>query len=150
MTAKTKLMSGLVAIFAAGLVVGASVGFQMAKSNVPKPPLQGSRKFDEGRRGPPHGGDFVEHMFSKLQKDLQTTEPLTEEQLKQIRPIFEQVDAELKVVNTENFQRVKAIFRASHEKIKPFLTTNQLERLEQKKRERELRMDKGPPGKPKC
>jgi hypothetical protein len=150
MTAKTKLLSGLVAIFAAGVVVGGSVGFQVAKSNAPKPPPQLGQRPDDGHRGPPRGGDFVEHMFSKLQKDLQSTEPLTEEQVKQIRPIFEQVDAELKVVNAENFQRVKAIFRTSHEKIKPFLTTNQVERLEQKKRERDLRMEKGPPGKPKC
>jgi hypothetical protein len=150
MTAKTKLMSGLVAIFAAGVVVGGSVGFQVAKSNIPKPPPTLGQRPDGGHRGPPARGDFVEHMVSKLQKDLQSAEPLSEEQLKQIRPVFEQVDAELKVVNSENFQRVKGIFRASHEKIKPFLTTNQVGALEQKKRERDLRMEKGPPGKPKC
>jgi hypothetical protein len=150
MTAKAKLLSGLVAIFAAGLVVGGSVGFQVAKSRAPEPVRPWGPKPDRDHRGPPHSGDFVEHMFSKLQKDLQSTEPLSDEQRKQIRPVFEQVDAELKVVNSENFQRVKAIFRASHEKIKPFLTTNQVETLEQKKREREQRMDKGLPGKPKC
>jgi hypothetical protein len=151
MTAKTKLISGLLAIFAAGLVVGGSVGFQVAKSNAPKPPPPWGQKRDGGdHRGPPRPGEFVDHMCAKLQKDLQSTEPLTDEQLKQIRPVFEQVDADLKVVNAENFQRVKAIFRASHERIKPFLTSNQVERVEQKKRERELRMDKYSSGKPKC
>jgi Spy/CpxP family protein refolding chaperone len=148
MTPKTKLLSGLVAIFAAGVVVGGSVGFQVAKANAPKPLSQDKKHDPHG--GGPGPGDFVDHMFRKLQKDLQSADPLTEEQQKQIRPVFEQVNAELKAVNAENFQRVKAIFRASHEKIKPFLTTNQVERLEQKRRERELRQDKYSPGKPKC
>jgi len=145
MTAKTKLVSGLVAIFAAGLVVGGSVGFQVAKSNVPKPPPRGEARGD--RRAGPREGDFVDHICGKLKKDLE----LSEEQEAQIKPIWEQASAELKAVNSENFKRVRGIFRAADEKMKPFLTTNQLQRLEQKNREREMRFKGHAPDKPpKC
>jgi Spy/CpxP family protein refolding chaperone len=131
MTTKAKLVSGLVAIFAAGLVVGGSVGFQVAKSNAPKPtPIDRREHKGSGNRG-----DFVGHVCDKLKKDLE----LSEEQEAQIKPIWEEASAELKAVNAENFKRVRGIFRAADEKMKPFLTTNQIQTLEQKNREREMR-----------
>lgn len=142
MSAKAKLISGLAAIFAAGLVVGGSVGFQVAKSNAPKPVQTTERRGDRKS-----GGDFVAKMCSKQQKDL----GLSDEQVEKIKPIYEQASAELKTVNAENFERVRGIFRATHEKIKPFLTTNQIQKLEEKNREREMRFQKHSRDKPsKC
>jgi Spy/CpxP family protein refolding chaperone len=143
MTVKAKLISGLAAIFVAGLVVGGSVGFQVARANAPKAPPAERRDSKNGNRG----SDFVERMCSRQQRDLN----LSDEQLAKIKPIYEQASAELKAVNAENYERVRAIFRASHEKIKPFLTTNQVEKLEEKIRERELRFKKHSQEKsPKC
>jgi hypothetical protein len=142
MTAKAKLILGLVAIFAAGLVVGGSVGFQVAKSNAPKPVEKSDRR--DGKRG---GGDFVTKMCSRQQKDL----GLTDEQVEKIKPIYEQANAQLKEVNAENFERVRAIFRSTHEKIKPLLTTDQAQKFEEKNREREMRFKKHSEDKPpKC
>jgi Spy/CpxP family protein refolding chaperone len=143
MTVKAKLISGLAAIFVAGLVVGGSVGFQVARSSAPKAPPTERRDAKAGNRG----GDFVERMCSRQQRDL----GLSDEQLAKIKPIYEQASAELKAVNAENYERVRAIFRASHEKIKPFLTTNQVQKLEEKNREREMRFKKHSQEKPpKC
>ena len=143
MTVKAKLISGLAAIFVAGLVVGSSVGFQVARSNAPTPPPPERRDNKGGNRG---GGDFVEKMCLRQQKDL----GLSDEQLAQIKPVYEQASAELKAVNAENYERVRAIYRASHERIKPFLTTNQVQKLEEKIREREMRFKKHSQEKPKC
>ena len=142
MTTKAKLVSGLVAIFAAGLVVGGSVGFQVAKSNAPKPPPPDRRDHRSGG----NRGDFVGHMCDKLKKDLE----LSEEQEARIKPVWEEASAELKAVNAENFKRVRGIFRAADEKMKPFLTTNQVQTLDQKNREREMRFKGHPAEKPKC
>ena len=144
MTTKAQLISGLIAIFAAGLVVGGSVGFQVAKSGEAPPPPQKQR---DRKGGGGSSGDFVERMCSKQQKDLN----LSEEQVAKIRPVYEQAAAELKAVNAENYERVRAIFRASHDKIRPFLDTNQLQKLDEKNRERELRFKRHSQDKPpKC
>lgn len=143
MSVKAKLISGLAAIFIAGLVVGGSVGFQVGRSGAPKPPPREHRDGKGGNRG----GDFVERMCSRQQKDL----GLSEEQMAKIKPIYEQASAELKDVNAENYERVRAIFRASHEKIKPLLTPEQIQKFEEKNRERELRFKKHSLDKPpKC
>lgn len=142
MTVKAKLILGLLAIFIAGLVVGGTVGFQVARSDAPAPAPQ-ERRDGKGGKG---GGDFVERMCARQQRDLD----LTDEQLAKIRPVYEQASAELKAVNAENYERVRAIFRASHEKIKPLLNSNQVLKLEEKIRERELRIKKHSPDKPKC
>ena len=143
MTVKTKLISGLAAIFVAGLVVGGSVGFQVARSNAPAPPAPERRDGKSGNRG----GDFVEKMCLRQQKDL----GLSDEQVAKIKPVYEQASADLKAVNAENYERVRAIYRASHERIKPFLTTNQVQKLEEKIREREIRFKKhSQQNPPKC
>lgn len=144
MTVKAKLISGLAAIFVAGLVVGGSVGFQVARSNAPKAPPAEHRDNKGGNRS---GGDFVERMCLRQQKDL----GLSDEQLAMIKPVYEQASADLKAVNAENYERVRAIYRASHERIKPFLTTNQVQKLEEKIREREMRFKKhSQQNPPKC
>src|SRR5881409_1650181 len=104
MTTKVKLISGLIALFAAGVVVGGSVGFTIGKSKIPKPPPVQQRRSN--------GGDFADRMCSKLQKDLN----LSDQQLARIKPIYEETSAQLKTVHAENYERVRAIFRASREK----------------------------------
>jgi hypothetical protein len=141
MNTKVKLVSGLVALFLAGVVVGGSVGFQVARSTTPKPTPAPQRD-----RKSSSSGDFVERMCSRQQRDL----GLSEEQLAKIRPIYEQASIELKAVNAENYERVRAIFRASHEKIKPHLTTEQVQKLDEKIRERDMRSKKHSDKPPKC
>jgi hypothetical protein len=147
MTTHIKLVCGLIAIFVAGVVVGGSLGFRIGKSSVPAPvpePLRRTSSSSGGGGGGPPSAFSPERMCSKLQRDLN----LTEEQLAQIKPIFEQTAAQLKAVNAENFERVRAIFRASHEKMRPFLTPEQIQKLEDKDRERERRFKRVE--KPKC
>ena len=132
MTTKTKLVCGLVAIFAAGIVVGGSVGFTAArKSQAPAPATEQKREHGSKR-------DFADKWCSKLSGDLN----LTAEQVEKIKPITEETSAELKAVHAENSDRVRAIFKASHEKIKSILTPEQLAIFEQKNRERENRIRK--------
>ena len=144
MTTKTKLVCGLVAIFAAGIVVGGSVGFTAArKSQVPTPTTDQKRD---------HGSRFADKWCSKLSGDLN----LTPEQVEKIKPITEETSAQLKAVHAENNDRVRAIFKASHEKIKSVLTPEQLTIFEQKNRDRENRIRKEREGReassksPKC
>jgi Spy/CpxP family protein refolding chaperone len=132
MTTKTKLVCGLVAIFAAGIVVGGSVGFTAArKSQAPAPATEQKREHGSKR-------DFADKWCSKLSDDLN----LTAEQVEKIKPITEETSAQLKAVHAENNDRVRAIFKASHEKIKSILTPEQLAIFEQKNRERENRIRK--------
>ena len=132
MTTKTKLVCGLVAIFAAGIVVGGSVGFTAArKSQVPTPTTEQKREGGSRR-------DFADKWCSKLSGDLN----LTPEQVEKIKPITEETSAQLKAVHAENNDRVRAIFKASHEKIKSVLTPEQLTIFEQTNRDRENRIRK--------
>ena len=128
MTTKAKLIAGLSAIFVAGIVVGGSAGYGYAKKGH-------APKVTEQRKEPAPKREFAEKWCSRLIDDL----GLTPEQVGKIKPITEQTSAELKLVNAENHERVRAIFKASHEKIKTILTPEQLEKFEQRNREREMR-----------
>jgi len=141
MTTKTKMVCGLVALFVAGAVVGGSVGFVMAKKSVPQPVADQRRE-----QGPKR--DFADKWCSRLTEDLN----LTPEQVAKIKPITQQTSAELKAIHAEQGERVRAVFKASHEQIKPILTSEQLEIFERKNREREMRFrgDKSSASKPKC
>src|SRR5258705_2128199 len=101
MTTHVKFVCGLVAIFAAGVVVGTSLGFRIAKSSVPvqapEPPRRTSNSSGVVSGAP--NAFSPERMCSKLQRDLD----LTEEQLAQIKPVYEQTSAQLKAVNVEKF-----------------------------------------------
>src|SRR5688572_15755498 len=115
MTTKTKMVCGLVALFAAGVVVGGSVGFAAAKKKDALEPVAGQKR----EQGPKR--DFADKWCSKLTEDLN----LTPEQVAKIKPITQQTSAELKGVHAEQNERVRAIFKASHEQIKPILTSEQ-------------------------
>ena len=132
MTTKTKMVCGLVALFAAGVVVGGSVGFAAAKKNSAPEPVAHEKR----EQGPKR--DFADKWCSKLAGDLN----LTPEQVAKIKPITQQTSAELKGVHAEQNERVRAIFKASHEQIKAILTSEQLEIFERKNREREMRFRK--------
>src|SRR5688572_24387681 len=139
MTTKTKLVCGLVAIFAAGIVVGGSVGFTAArKGQVPTPATEQKREHGSKR-------DFADKWCSKLSDDLN----LTPEQVEKIKPITEDTSAQLKAVHSDNNDRVRTIFKASHQRIKAILTPEQLEIFEQKNRERENKR-KANSSKPNC
>lgn len=147
MTTQFKLVLGFATLFLAGAVVGGSLGYTAGKSKAPKPPLVQEQR---EKKGGGHGrdrGDFTERMCARLEKDLN----LTPEQVARIKPIYETTELELKAVNAENFDRIRAIFRASHEKIKPVLTEEQRLKFEEKNREREMRFKKHSQDKPpKC
>src|SRR5687767_9845846 len=132
MTTRMKIVCGLVAIFAAGVVVGGSVGFATAKKQSAPKPVAADRR----EQGPKR--DFSDKWCSKLSGDLN----LTPEQVAQIKPITERTSMELKALQGEHGERVRAIFKASHEQIKPILTAEQLEIFERKNREREMRFRK--------
>jgi hypothetical protein len=136
------MVCGLVAIFAAGVVVGGSVGFVTGKKKSAPQPVAAERR----EQGPKR--DFADKWCSKLTDDLN----LTPEQVDKIKPITERTSLELKTVHADHSDRVKAIFKTSHEQIKPILTSEQLEIFERKNREREKRFrgDKDSASKPRC
>jgi Spy/CpxP family protein refolding chaperone len=129
MTTKTKMLCGLVALFAAGAVVGGSVGFAAAKRKSMSQPVA---------EQPRAKRDLATKWCSKLTDDLN----LTPEQVAKIKPITERTSTELKALHTLHGDQVKGIFKASHEEIKALLTPEQLEIFEQKNREREMRFRK--------
>jgi Spy/CpxP family protein refolding chaperone len=140
MTTKTKMVCGLVALFAAGVVVGGSVGFTAAKRTAA--PKETEQRREHGSRR-----DFADKWCSKLSDDLN----LTPEQVERIKPITEDTSAQLKAVHADNSERVRQIFKASHQKIRTILTAEQLEIFDQKNRERESKFrNKGSSSKPKC
>ncbi len=145
MNAKGKVISGLVALFLAGLAVGGSVGYRVGKSKAPPPPPPRTERGDRERndRGL---REFTDHMCSRLEKDLD----LTEAQVKHIRPILEQTAAEFKAIRKDNDGRVRAIFKARDERIKAFLNPEQIQKLEERNRARDLKVQKGSASRNKC
>lgn len=138
MTTKTKMICGLVALFAAGVVVGGSVGFTAAKKTAA--PNENEQRREHGSRR-----DFADKWCSKLSDDLN----LTPEQVEKIKPITEDTSAQLKAVHSDNNDRVRTIFKASHQRIKAILTPEQLEIFDRKNRERENKR-KASSSKPDC
>jgi Spy/CpxP family protein refolding chaperone len=90
--------------------------------------------------------NFTERICSKLKKDLD----LTAEQVEQIKPIAEETSVQVKKLNAENYERVRDIVRASHQKMKPFLTPEQIQKLDDKDRERDEKARKSVGVKPPC
>ena len=146
MSSKLKLVLGLVAIFLAGLVVGGSVGLTVGKSKTPPAKPEVQRAVAPDRERERDRGSFTERICSRLKKDLD----LTAEQVEQIKPIAEETSVQVKKLNAENYERVRDIFRASHKKMKPFLTPEQIQRLDDKDRERDEKARKAVGAKQPC
>lgn len=146
MSSKVKLVLGLIAIFVAGLVVGGTVGVTIGKSKTPPAKQEVQRAAAPDRERDHDRGNFTERVCSKLKKELS----LTAEQVEQIKPIVDDTSAQVKKLNAENYERVRDIFRASHQKMKPFLTPEQVQKLDDKDRERDERIRKAAGGKPPC
>jgi hypothetical protein len=139
-----KAIALLIALFLAGAVSGGFVGFNIAShraaqraaalpNNPPKPP----QPWPNG----PHPTGF--HPFESTRDRLTRELELTEDQLVKIGPIITNFDAQMKAMSEQNFINLALALSNRNERIKPFLTPEQLQKLE----ERAKRMH--PPGPPR-
>ena len=94
-----------------------------------------------------HSAHTADRMRSRLTHDLR----LTPEQSAQISPIIDRSAAQLDLIRKETSHRVAATFKQAHEEMKPYLTPEQRERLEELKRRHRhmlLSHDVPPPDEP--
>jgi len=133
----TKAITLLIALFLAGAMAGGFAGYNIGRRSVavvapvnePKP---GSRP-PGGRPPPPNMRD----VRTRLVEDL----TLTDEQMVKIDPIITEFTKQLEEMNKRNWNDLWLAVSNRDERIKPFLTPEQIERLN----DRRSRRHKGPP-----
>ena len=123
---RSKAIVYLIAIFVAGLAAGAVGGFALGKRTV-KPP-------------PPRTKDMVDHILSGLKHELK----LTEEQVRQIRPLIEQTSKEIHTCHGDLEKRIGELIKEGNRRMEGFLTPEQKEKLAEMERQREQRAGERP------
>jgi Spy/CpxP family protein refolding chaperone len=135
-----KAIALLIALFLTGAVSGGFVGFNIARrqaaqvivpADPPKPP--------PWQNGPRPGGRPIEKTRDRLARELE----LTDEQMVKIDPIITAFDAQLETMSKQNFNNLAMAISNRNEQIKPFLTPEQLQKLEERSKRR------GPGGPPR-
>lgn len=135
---RAKAITYLTALFLAGALAGAFIGYNAGRRAVivaepaispPKPP--------QGTNPAPPGPFRRENTRQRLARELE----LTEEQLTKIDPIITAFDQQLETMSKRNWEDLSLAVLNRNERIKPFLTGDQLKKLEE-------RMKRGnrPPG----
>ena len=135
---KTKAAIYLALIFVAGAIAGGAVIMSSPQTFAPDKPAR-------PHKSPKEFEDFIwNHLKDRLE--------LTEEQAKQIEPIFHAGFAEIRAIQERSLQEVEAAIRKNHEQMGALLTEQQRLELEEMNRERQeffkKRGHKAPPGKP--
>ena len=91
---------------------------------------------------PPNPQSLAEHLTDHLKNDL----GLTEDQVKQVRPLVEQATAEADAIHAATFERVRGVMTNMNRRIEEFLTSEQRQKLAARERQRQDRFrHKGPP-----
>ena len=103
--------AAVLAVFAAGVILGAAIvafvkGRPMFHGGPPQPPSK-------------------ERMLERISRDLE----LNPEQVEQLRPIFFELDDNLKALRKDGDEKVKALVEAAAAEAEKFLRGEQLERL---------------------
>lgn len=114
---KQKAALYLIALFAAGVVVGGTVGFNFGRKQVFRPPRP---------------AQMAAHIQSHLAARLQ----LTETQTRQISPLISEMVQEMDSVHSNSMCRVGEISQKWHERMALYLTPEQKEKLAEMERER--------------
>jgi hypothetical protein len=113
----------LVAVFVAGLAAGGMGGFALGKH----PP------------GPPPGPTkMTDQILARLKCELR----LSEEQVRQIRPLVEATGKDIGAVREEVGARIGAIITEGNRRMEAFLTPEQKQKLAELEKQREQRHQK--------
>ena len=110
-----KIILSMVAIFAAGVITGGMLVIKIAKHF--------------GYRSSPEG--WAPTTF----RDYQTRLKLTPDQVRKLKPIFDQAGQDLRVVRDHNSQAFWEVIRRTNEEITQHLTPEQQKRFEELKRQ---------------
>jgi len=102
-----KIVLSFVAVFLAGLFVGAASTLHFAHDHFFKPP---------------HAADMAARILTELRTELK----LTPEQVDKIKPIIEKTSAQAEAIHRQVFQQLKIVFDASDESVKAQLTNDQV------------------------
>ena len=131
---RTKAVIYLVAVFLAGLAAGAASGFAWSQRGGP------------GKGRAPDPKEMVNHILSGLTHELR----LTEDQVRQIRPLIEQTSENIHACHQEMGNRIGALIKDGDRQMEAFLTAEQKQKLAEleRQRERRFRKDRPPPGPP--
>jgi len=116
---KAKITLCLVLIFLAGGIAGAGIRSAWKPGRV-LPPRRGSE-------------DFANHIFKRLQEQIE----LTPEQVKEIEPVFRRGFAEVKAIQDRSLKEIEAAVKGNHEEIGKLISAEQRQKLEEMDRQRE-------------
>jgi hypothetical protein len=113
----------LVAVFLAGLIAGTGLGY-LVRDRSPR------------RLPPPERKaiDFVERLRQELQ--------LSDQQVVQVRPAFDELGRKLHAFHTNTIEQVSAMIRKTHGDIEQYLNPNQIEKLRRLQQEKEMEFRK--------
>jgi Spy/CpxP family protein refolding chaperone len=127
---RSKAVVYLVAIFVAGLAAGMVGGFAWSTRSEQRKP-----KADR-----PDPKTMVEHILGGLTHELK----LTEDQVRQIRPLIEKTSEEIHTCHRDLGMRIEALIQEGNRRMEIFLTPEQKAKLAELERQREARVKKGP------
>jgi hypothetical protein len=145
-----RAISLLIALFLVGALAGGFVGHNMGRRSVvaaaPEP-----LKVDRENFKPPGPGRFRPDMRQRLVEDLD----LTDVQMKDIDPIIAETTQRLAAMAKESFAQTQLVLSNRDERIKAFLTPEQLTKLQERSSLRKMgpprrdheRREQEPPGK---
>jgi len=125
---RSKAIVYLVAIFVAGLAAGAVGGFALSKR----------AEHRKGHRPDPK--EMVDQILGGLTHELK----LTEEQVRQIRPLIERTSEGIQSCHQDVGMRIEALIKEGNRRMGVFLTPEQKEKLAEMERQREQRSRKRP------
>jgi len=128
-----KAITLLIALFLAGAVSGGFVGFNIAqRQHVQVTAAADPPKPAPWQNGPRPPGRPFEKTRDRLARELE----LTGEQMVKIDPIITTFDAQLETMSKQNFNNLALAISNRNEQIKPFLTPEQLQKLEERSKRR--------------
>ncbi len=114
----------MAAVFLAGVVAGAGVGYSAGKRAMVKPP--------------PAPGLMSTHVTERLTREL----GLDGRQVGSVKPIVDEACAEMESAHGENVRRMCEIMKRTNRKIEPLLTEEQKAKLKEEEAKREASMRK--------
>jgi Spy/CpxP family protein refolding chaperone len=109
--------NAIIAYVAATFVAGAVAGGFVARSMESKPPPRTHRQ----------EGGMARRMLEKFTRELS----LNPAQIEQLRPIFDNTEAELGAIHKDTGRRMKQVFEQTNARIRPILDADQKRRFEE-------------------
>jgi Spy/CpxP family protein refolding chaperone len=125
---RSKAVVCLIAIFIAGLAAGGAGGLALG------------RRAEHRKRPRPDPKEMVDQILGGLKHELK----LTEEQVRQIRPLIEHTSEEIHSCHEDVGIRIGALIKEGNRRMEAFLTPEQKEKLAEMERQREQRSGKRP------